>query len=159
MKLSDIWNDIKAFFIKEKPLLDDAFAKANSFVNIVKSIAGSTAGQAIIAVAEALLPVGAGVKITEALANFFTDFKWVTAEEGKTSEQLVADGFAYINTLAGDGRAIALSNTASIVGKLISDETGAGVNIQQAIVSAPVVYNPIIMNPDNVAGADVKKNA
>lgn len=159
MSLATIWNSIESWFKKEKPIIDDAFSKANLVVNILKTFIASPSGQTIISIISAFVPAAAVVNVVNSIATYLTDFGHVVAEEGKPLEEIVADGVAAINSkLSGSSKALALSNLAALIGKLISDANGGTATIQQAIVTTPVVYNPATLT-DAEPDAPVKQAA
>lgn len=142
-----IGNAISNFFKKEVPVVENAFAKATSVVNIIKTFLGSANGQTIEAIIEALLP-GLGTVIIADLNIFFTDFGLVTNELTKSPPDIAADGLNALAKLTGNSKAIALQNVASIIGNSASNATGGNSTIQQASVAIPLVYNPTLL--DNV---------
>lgn len=142
---SNIFTSIKNFFVKEQPIVENALAVANNVVNIVKTFLGSATGQTIEAIIEALAP-GVSSVVFGALNTFFTDFGLVTAEISKTPAEIAADGLNALSRLTGDSKTIALSNVSAIIGNAISSANNGGSTLQQAIVAAPVVYNPAILN-------------
>lgn len=151
MILSNIWNTIKTdvgnFFAKEKPVLDDAFAKANNIVNILKAIIGSGTGQTVITILEMVLPAPAVVIVKGVIVTFLTDFGLATAEESKPVEEIILDGFSAIAKLTGSSKVVALSGVVAIVAHAIDGANGGTTTIQQAIVAAPIVYDPSILSP------------
>lgn len=153
--ISEIWQDVKAWFMKEKPVIDAAFIKANNVVNILKAIGGSDAGKAVIAVFSAFLPADVVAKATQAVGELFVGFGWAQAEEGKSWEQIIVDGFTAVAKMTGNAKAIALAGVAAHIATIISELTGGDATIQQAIVSVPLVYDKTILSTPAVA--DVAK--
>lgn len=147
---SNIASKIGSWFSTAKTEVEDAFTKANGFVNIVKTFLGSVTGQTLIAILEAFIP-GVATTVINDLNIFFKDFGLVQAEVNKPIEEIAADGFNAIPKLTGNSKTVALSNVASIVGHAMSTHLGGNSTLQQAIVAAPVVYNPDVLSAAPVA--------
>lgn len=157
MSLKTIFAGMGSWFEKEKPIVDDAFAKANSIVNILKSFEASVPGQAVLAVVGAFVGPNIIPAITNVMSTFFTDFGLAAAEEAKPVHQIVADGFNAVSTkLTGSSKALALGNLATVIGTAIDNSNGGTTTIQQGAIIAPVVYNPAIMSDPPAAAKPVK---
>jgi hypothetical protein len=137
-----IGNAIANFFKKEVPVLENALTGANNFVNVVKTFMGSTTGETLQALADALLP-GVAPLVFAGLNTFFTDFGLVVAELNKTPAQIAADGFNALGKLTGDSKTLALSNVAAIIGNAAN---GGTATLQQHIVTAPLTYNSALLD-------------
>lgn len=142
---STIANAVSGFFKKEAPVVEHAFSSASSIVNILKTILTSPTAQTIEAVIEAFAP-GVSNVVIGALNEFFTAFGLVSAEASKPASQIAADGLKAISGLGGISKVVALSNVASVIGHAISTANNGGTTIQQAIVAAPLVYDPNVLN-------------
>jgi hypothetical protein len=136
---------ISGWFTKEVPIVENAFTSANHIVNILKTLLGSASGQTIEAILDALAP-GVAPAVFSALNTFFTDFGLVASETTKTPSEIAADGLTAISKLTGNSKVVALSNVASIIGHAISTGNNGGSTIQQAIVAAPLVYHPNLLD-------------
>lgn len=145
---SNIISKITGWFSTAESAVADAFTKAESVVNILKTFMGSVTGQTLIAILEAFLP-GAATTVINLLNSFFKDFGLVEAESTKPAEEIAADGLNSLATLTGNSKIIALSNVASIIGHAFSSVNGGGSTLQEAIVALPIVHNPDLTSSTN----------
>lgn len=142
---SNIISKITGWFSTAETAVEDAFTKAESVVNILKTFVGSVTGQTIIAIMEAFLP-GAATTVINLLNEFFKDFGLVEAESTKPMEQIAADGFNAVSKLTGNSKIVALSNIASIIGHGFSSVNGGNSTLQEAIVALPIMHKPNLID-------------
>lgn len=136
---------ITGFFTKEKPVVEDAFTKAIGLVNVIKTFEGSVTGQTIEAILDLVFP-GAAPAILTGLHNFLSDFGFLTNLPAQASSDPVANGLSFITKLQGNSKTIALSNLAAVIAHTAQAANGGDATLQQAIISAPIVYNPAVLD-------------
>ena len=141
---------ISGFFTKEVPVVEDAFTKAEGFVNVVKNIEGSVPGQMVQSLVDLVFP-GIGPAIFTGLNAVLNDFGIVDKAVTGIASDIAAQGLTAINKLGGDSRTLALSNVASIIGHVASTANGGGSTLQQAIVSLPIVHNNNVLSTTSIS--------
>lgn len=145
---SNLISKIGGWFSNAEQSVEQAFTKAESVVNIIKTFMGSVTGQTLIAILEAFLP-GAATTVINLLNEFFKDFGLVEAESTKPVEEIAADGLNAVAKMTGNSKIVALSNIASIIGHAFSSVNGGNSTLQEAIVALPIVHNPDLTTTTN----------
>lgn len=145
--LENLWDKVKSLFSKADTLVHTIVTLADELVNKLKDLEESEAGQFLETAIETLIPASTG------LINAFrlwlpivvTDLNWAVQEEGKTSEEKIADAIAYLTKLKvinPDAYAAQLNTINALIQKWLSDNQGAGLNMPQALTITQVNHNP-----------------
>jgi hypothetical protein len=153
-----IGNAIGNFFSKEAPVFENALTAGVNFTNIIKSFEGSIPGQALQAIADALLP-GVAPAVFTGLNVFLTDFGLVAKDLTGTPADIAAAGLGAAAQLTGNSKIYALSNIASIVANETDKANGGTSTPQQAIVTIPVVHNPNVLTTPVVSAPTASTDA
>ena len=149
--LSKLWDHVKSLFHNASDTIHDIVTVADKVANEIKNLEESKVGQFLEVTLETVFPASAivinGFKTW--LPKIVTDLNWAVQEDGKTDEQKIADAVAYLAKLKGqngDAYASQLNTLNALIQKWISDEQGAGLNIQQALTISQVNHNPDLVS-------------
>lgn len=149
--LGNLIAKVAAWFSTASNDLHDFTVIADNLVNAIKKIEASTVGQFLETTVEILIPASTG------LVNAFKlwlpvvviDLNWALQEEGKTNEQKITDAAAYLiklKVINPDAYATQANALNALIQKWLGDNSGIGTTIQQALVSAPIVHDPSLLN-------------
>lgn len=149
--LSNMWDHVKSLFHNASGAVHEIITVADKVANTLKNLEASQAGQFLETTLETLVPPSAviinGIKLW--LPKVVTDLNWAVQEDGKTDEQKIADAVAYLAKLKGvnpDAYASQLNTLNALIQKWMSDQQGAGLNIQQALTISQVNHNPDLVS-------------
>ena len=143
MSLETIIEDVKKFLGLIKSDAEVALSDANKFVSAVLTFAATPEGQTIESIVEAFIPSDLVNAAKLWLPELFTALNWATAEVGKSNGQIINDGLTYLASTTGNVKASQANTLAANVASFISDNTGAGLTIQQTLATAQPVHAPL----------------
>lgn len=157
--LGKLFSTIASWFSKAGPVVHSITIIADNVANAVKNAEASQLGQLFEVGLEMAIPASTGLvnAFKLELNVIVTDLNWAVAEEGKTGNQIVQDGLTYLASIKGtDNYAVQLHAFAAKVQKWFSDNLGAGLTIEQALLTPQIVHNPALLGIANEIIGDVE---
>ena len=142
MSLKTIWQDVLKFLHLIKDEGEKALQIANQVVNEILDFEQTPTGQAIENIIEGIIPAELKSAFILWLPTFLKGLKWAAGELAKNDDEILQDGLGYFKDLTGDFKALQANTLAAGISKFVSDNTGAGLTIQQSITAAQPVHNP-----------------
>jgi hypothetical protein len=149
--LSDVGSFLKKALDGLKTFAKVAFTYGNDLVNAIKVFEATPAGKAV----DSVLDTIAGAVIPPAYMTAFKawfpillkDLGWVQNELNKTDDQIAADFATWFNGMVNpDAKASVAHVIAGNASKFVSDQSGSGLTIQQALTLPQYTYDPTIFD-------------
>ena len=149
--LSNLWDKVKSFFSGASNQVHDIVTIADKIANEIKTLDESTVGQFLTSTIVTIIPAASGLvnAFQLWLPKIVTDLNWAVKEEGKTDAEKVTDAVNYLTSLKAsnpDAYASQLNSINALIQKWLSDNQGAGLNIQQALTISQVNHNPSLVS-------------
>ncbi|MGZ3750787.1 MAG: hypothetical protein ACXVB0_14690 [Mucilaginibacter sp.] len=149
--LADLWNKVKTFFSGASSEVHTIITIADNVANEIKKLEATDVGQFLEVTIETIIPSSTGLvnAFKLWLPKIVTDLNWAVQEEGKTDAQKISDAVTYLTNLKAsnpDAYASQLNSINALIQKWLSDNQGAGLNIQQALTISQVNHNPNLVS-------------
>ena len=149
--LSHLWDKVKSFFSGASGTVHEIVTIADKIANEIKVLDESQVGQFLTVTIETIIPSTTGLinAFQLWLPKIVTDLNWAVQEDGKTDAQKVTDAVNYLSKLKAsnpDAYASQLNSINALIQKWLSDNQGAGLNIQQALTISQVNHNPNLIS-------------